>query len=204
MTATLFSLTVSAQPPATCSCLWHGSFSQITQRADLIISGRVLSHKGNSADISIARTLYDRGLNFTEFKPVIRIWGDNGKLCRPDISTFPPGSEWLLALNKITEDVEGGFNPNTPNISYGRINDYYLSQCGAYWLALNEGMVSGNIAKGPRWQWDGEKSSPVLLELISAYIDEIIPEQALIEAAKPLTETKKLMNETKRFLDSQQ
>jgi hypothetical protein len=193
-----------AQPPENCECLWHGSFSKVVSRADLIISGQVLSSKGNSADIAIDRILYDRGRNNKEFNPVIRIWGDNGKLCRPPISEFPPQTEWLLALHKITDDVEGGFNPHTPNISYGRINDYYLSQCGAYWLQLTEGMVSGNLVKGRRWQWQHKAMNPVLLELVEAYIKDIIPEQALIEAAKPLTETKKLMNETRSFIHSQQ
>jgi hypothetical protein len=192
------------QPPENCQCLWQGSFSKVASRADLIISGQVLSSKGNSADIAIDRVLYDRGLNNKEFSPVVRIWGDNGKLCRPPISEFPPQTEWLLALHKITDDVEGGFNPHTPNISYGRINDYYLSQCGAYWLQLTEGMVSGNLVKGRRWEWQQETMNPVLLELVDAYIKDIIPEQALVEAAKPLTEAKKLLNETKSFIYQQQ
>ena len=45
--------------------------------------------------------------------------------------------------------------------------------------------------------------NPVLLELVDAYIRDVIPEQALIEAAKPLTATKKLMEETKNFIQSQ-
>ena len=100
----IYASPVLAQPPENCECLWHGSFSKVVSRADLIISGQVVGSKGNSADITIDRILYDRGLNNREFSPVIRIWGDNGKLCRPPISEFPPESEWLLALNKITED----------------------------------------------------------------------------------------------------
>ena len=199
----LVSTVSNAQPPARCSCLWQGSFNQIVQRADLIVSAEVISHKGNSADIQIDRTLFDRGVNFKEFNQVIRMWGNDGKQCRPDIEQFPVNSQWLLALNKITEDVPLGFNPNTPNISYGRINDYYLSQCGAYWLQANEGMVSGNLVKGDRWQWQNQAMNPVILELVGAYINNIIPEQALIEAAKPQTEAKILMEKTKNFIQGE-
>ncbi|MEE8057105.1 MAG: hypothetical protein V3T17_04625 [Pseudomonadales bacterium] len=192
-----------AQPPQACDCLWQGSFSQITDKADLIISGKIIARKGNSADINLDHTHFDRGINFTEFKQQIRIWGDDGKQCRPNIGDFPVGTRWVMALKKITENKLGGFNPNTPNVSYGRINDYYLSKCGAYWLTLNEGYVTGNLVKGRRWQWDNKKMNPVILELIDAYIKDIIPEQALIEAAKPLTETKKLMQETKNFIHGQ-
>jgi hypothetical protein len=189
--------TATAQPPSNCECIWQGSFNKIIPRADFIISGKVVSTKGNSADIEVNHIYYDRELRAKEFNSVIRMWGDNGKLCRPQIEEFPPQTEWLLALNKITTDVDGGFNPNTPNISYGRIDDYYLSRCGAYWLQLSEGVVAGNLVKGDRWQWQEQVMNPVLLELVEAYMNDLISEQALVEAAKPLTETKKLMRETK-------
>ncbi|WP_101759164.1 hypothetical protein [Oceanicoccus sp. KOV_DT_Chl] len=190
---------------AECDCLWQGSFSKAYNHADLIVSGTVVASKGNSADFFIDQTLFDRGISNKEFLSVIRFWGNtnNNKLCRPEISVFPTNTQWVLALKKIAELPEDGFNPNTPNISYGRINDYYISSCGAYWLKLEEGMVTGNLVKGRRWEWENKTMNPVLLELIDAYINNIIPEQALTEAAKPLTETKKLMEETKRFLHTQ-
>ena len=194
----------SAQPPPTCDCLWQGAFNRITDNADLIVGGHIVASKGNSADLNIDHLLIDRAVQFTEFRDVIRIWGNDGKQCRPDITDFPVGSHWVMALKKITEDTPDGFNPNTPNVSYGRINDYYLSKCGSYWLQLSEGYVSGNLVKGRRWQWDNPAMNPVLLELVEAYIKNIIPEQALIEAAKPLTETKKLMEETRHFIQNQQ
>lgn len=192
------------QPPKNCDCLWQGNFADAAHRADLIVSGTIVKLKGNSADLQINHTLFDRGLNTKEFSDVIRMWGDTGTLCRPSIEDFPVDSEWLLALNKITSDVDGGFNPFTPNLSYGRINDYYLSQCGVYWLPVSEGMVYGNLTDGHRWQWESKKMNPVLLQLIDAYINDIIPKAALIEASKPLTEAKKLMIETQRFLNNQQ
>lgn len=198
------SLSVKAQPPKNCECIWQGSFAEATRRADFIISGQVITQKGNSADVRIDQTLFDRALNTKEFNPTVRIWGDNGDLCRPPIDDFPVGSEWLLALHKITDEVDGRFNPFTPNVSYGRINDYYLSQCGVYWLPLSEGMAHGNLLGKHRWQWESKDMNPVLIQLVDAYIKGIIPKEALIEAGKPQTEAKKLMLETKRFIDNQE
>lgn len=199
----LFSNFTSAQPPSNCDCLWHGSFARAYSHADFIFSGQVVATKGNSADIRIEQQFFYNANYQPDFNNVVRIWGDNGKLCRPDITEFPVGSKWVLAVNKITDIPAGGFNPNTPNISYGREGDYYLSQCGAYWLAVHDDFVTGNLVKGRRWSWENTDMNPVLIDLIKAYIKGIIPEQALIEAAKPLTATKKLMEDTKNFIRQQ-
>ena len=192
-----------AQPPASCTCVWQGSFSKTAGRADLIASGTIVASKGNSMDLRIGQVLKDREVGGREFRQTIRIWGDNGKLCRPDVKQFPVNSQWLLGLRKISKVPDDGFNPNTPNISYGRAGDYYLSSCGVYWLGLNDNHVSGPLVKSQRWEWNDETMNPVLLDLVSAYFKGIIPEQALTEAAKPQTETKKLMEQTKRFLQQQ-
>ncbi|MGK0498388.1 MAG: hypothetical protein ACJAYG_000015 [Oceanicoccus sp.] len=196
---------------AECDCLWQGSFAQSYRQADFIVSGTVINNKGNSADFNIERTLLDKGIGNKEFNSMIRFWADTAEnikqqlqVCRPAISDFPIGSEWVLALNKITDIPDHGFNPNTPNVSYGRINDYALSKCGGNWLRVNEGMVSGNLVKGRRWEWQNDSMNPVLIELVDAYIKDIIPEAALVEAAKPLTEAKILMEKTKGYLETQQ
>lgn len=199
----LLPLVAIAQPSESCQCLWQGSFSTVVKQADFVASGEVLSSKGNSIDFKIDRTMADRAINFREFSDVIRIWGDDGKQCRPEIGDFPVGSQWLLALQKITGDVSNGFNPNTPNVSYGRINDYYLSKCGAYWLKLDEGYVVGNLVNGRRWEWTNDEMNPVRLELLDAYINDRIPEKALVEAAKPLTEAKILLEQTMQWLRQQ-
>lgn len=205
---TLLSLTLlmpgisRAQPTKNCQCLWQGAFAQVAKKADLVVSGKVVSIKGNSADFNIEKTLYDKRTNNAEFNDLIRIWVNDGKQCRPEIDTFKVGSEWVLALTKIIEDVPNGFNPNTPNISYGRINDYYLSKCGASWLHLIEGYVSGNLVQGRRWVWEDDKMNPVLLELVDAYLNDKIPESALKEAARPMKEEEKALKElTESFLE---
>jgi hypothetical protein len=172
---------------ANCDCLWQGSFNHAAPRADLITSGTIIASKGNAIDLRVDTIIAGK-----EFREVIRVWGDNGKLCRPSIENFSVDSQWLLAVSRITETPADGFDPNTPNISFGREQDYFLSNCGAYWLSLNNGYVSGNLINGQRWQWQDKKMNPVLLELVDAYLRGVLPDQALIEAAKPQTASKKL------------
>ena len=187
---------------AACSCLWQGSFADVQAGTDLVISGEIIAIKGNSADLWIEQTLRGK-----EFQNPVRIWMHTGatgeeNLCRPNIENFPTGSRWVLALNKITEDIPGGFNPNTPNISYGRIGDYSLSSCGGYWLQLTENVVSGSLSEGPRWDMS-PKMTPVLLNVVTAFVQGKIDRQALIAAAEEDTTAKELMLDTKSFLRDQ-
>jgi len=193
--------TVLAQPPAQCQCIWQGSFNQVSGQSDLIVSGTVLSHKGNSMDIAIDRTLLDAGLNGREYEQHIRIWGDYDNECRPAVSTFAVASDWLFALKKITLEPAEGFNPTTPNISYGRKNDYYLSMCGAYWLSARQAYVTGNLIEGPRWQWHNNTMNPVLIDLVEAYVNNKLPPSVLLKAAQVDPASKQLMSETLDFID---
>ena len=61
----------------------------------------------------------------------------------------------------------------------------------------------GNLVNGRRWEWKNDDMNPVRLELVEAYVKDKIPEQALVEAAKPLTEAKILLKNTKEWLRSQ-
>ena len=67
-----------------------------------------------------------------------------------------------MALHRIDEDVPDGFNPHTPNVSYGRVGDYALSSCGGYWLSQSGDWVTGNLVEAPRWE-RAPKMTPVLL-----------------------------------------
>lgn len=194
---------LSAQPSVSCECLWQGSFADAYTSADVVVIGRVTSVKGNSADIHINRTVIDSGKLIQPYTQDIRMWGNNGKLCRPDIAGFKADSEWVLALNFIDKVPEGGFNPSTPSLSYGRQGDFYLSQCGANWLSLKDDFVSGNLVDGPRWSWSGDTGNPVLLDLLLAYLRGSLPKQALKEAGKPPAELQQLMQRTQQFLRQQ-
>lgn len=186
----------AAQTSFACQCIWQGSFNTAHKKADLIVSGKIISHKGNAADLRINKVIKGK-----EFLETIRLWGDTGKLCRANIYKFPENSEWVLALHKIKQDIPGGFNPNTPSFSYGRVGDYEISNCGAYWLKLEHGFVTGNLIKGPRWEWQQKKMNPVRIEIIDAYVNGKTSDNVLIEAAKPQQDLKKLMDSTKSLLE---
>jgi len=146
---------------AECECLWQGSFAEVEATTDLVLAGTVVSGKGNSIDLAVERILRGR-----DDLPEIRIWLKTADYCRPERDLFPPGSHWVMALDRIDADVPGGFNPHTPNVSYGRTGDYTLSSCGGYWLRLEGDWVSGNLVDGPRWERE-PKMTPVLLDLVA-------------------------------------
>jgi hypothetical protein len=192
----LFSICLLASAPAKadCNCLWQGSFTDVQSRADLVISGTVAGGKGNSIDLAVNRVL--RG---DTDQREIRIWLKTGDYCRPKPELFPSGSEWVMALFKIDEEVPGGFNPSTPNISYGRVGDYQLSSCGGYWLRRRGNWVTGNLVQAPRWERE-PKMTPVLLELIADFVAGRVDAQTLAIASREDPAVRELMLDTKAFL----
>lgn len=179
---------------AECECLWQGSFAEVQSATDIVVSGTVIAAKGNSIDLRIEDTL--RGSAVPE---EVRIWLKTSDYCRPEVGLFPPDTSWVMALDLIREDVPGGFNPDTPNISYGRIGDYQLSSCGGYWLSLKSGSVTGNLVDAPRWVHD-PKMTPVLLELVAAYIEGKVEAGALREASREDPALRELKMDTRAFL----
>ena len=131
--------------------------------------------------------------------PTIRVWLKTRDYCRPDASLFPQGSQWIMALHRIEDEVPGGFNPGTPNVSYGRKGDYSLSSCGGYWLQRNEQWVSGNLVNAPRWVRE-PKMTPVLVDVVSAFVRGEVSADALLKASKIDPALRELMNDTKAFL----
>lgn len=192
-----------AGPPQACQCLWQGSFSQAQKEADVVLIGEIINRKGNSADLKIHSRFQTRPDVLPDFIDEIRFWGNNKQLCRPDISEFETGSQWVLALKRIETVPEGGFNPATPSFSYGREGDFYLSKCGANWLRIHEDFVTGNLVQGSRWSWDSPDKRPVLLKLVESYLRGDIPETALAEAASSNDKAKQLMLQTKTYLYQQ-
>lgn len=199
----LFALSVAmaALPAVACECLWQGPFVDIAPKADVIASGNVVAQKGNSFDVEI-----DEVLQGKEFRPDIRIWGETGDLCRADASEFPVGSRWVLALKRIDQIPADGFNPSTPNISYGRQNDYALSRCGVYWLSRDGDVVSGNILQSDRWQYRSEDQPALLYDLLTRFLrgeaERATLEKALTENNRK-RDVRELMNQSRDFLRTQ-
>ncbi len=179
---------------AECECLWQGSFTDVQAEADLVVSGIIVSGKGNSVDMDVARAM--RGANPTE---QVRIWLNRKDDCRPEAKLFPPGSSWVMALKRIDKLAPGDFNPSTPNISFGRVGDYQLSSCGGYWLKLSNQHVTGALVDSPRWAHE-PKMSPVLLDLIAAFVAGEVGASALQEASREDPALRDLMLDTRAFM----
>jgi len=193
----LVSLAIAgAAARAECNCLWQGSFTDVQANTDLVVSGRIIQGKGNSVDLAINRQL--RG---SAPGPDIRVWLKTGDYCRPEPALFPAGSEWVMALNRIEEDVPGGFNPNTPNISYGRVGDYTLSSCGGYWLGQSGNWVTGNLVNAPRWVREPQMT-PVLLDLVADFVAGRVNATTLAQASREDPAARELMLDTRAFLRS--
>ncbi|MCB1848542.1 MAG: delta-aminolevulinic acid dehydratase, partial [Halieaceae bacterium] len=141
----------------------------------------------------------ERELRGESDQPDIRVWLRTGDYCRPEPDLFPVGSQWVMALQRITEDVPGGFNPHTPNVSYGRVGDYTLSSCGGYWLSRNDDWVTGNLVDAPRWVREPQMT-PVLLDLVADYVAGRVDAQALAQASREDPAVRELMLDTRAFL----
>jgi hypothetical protein len=182
---------------AECGCLWEGSFTDIANQASVVIAGTVRVRKGNSVDIGVEEAL--RG---DPYRDELRVWMQTRQYCRPAAETFPPGSRWVMALTRIDSVPDDGFDPGTPNQSYGRVGDYYLSSCGGYWLEYEGEAVTGNLVEAPRWAREVEMT-PVLIGLVRAFLNGKASADALAEASREDPALSELLLDTKAFLRGQ-
>jgi hypothetical protein len=106
-----------------CKCGWNGNFINVAPYEDLVIKAKVIGHSKINSDIEEKMTIevvkIFKGINKRKRITVI---GDDGKSCRPYVSTFKKGNTYYLGLQKVG-------------------NDYEISVCGEYWLSINEGKV---------------------------------------------------------------
>ncbi len=192
-----------AQPEATeadCGCLWEGSFSEVAPQADLVVLGNVGSVKGNAVDITPVTAL--KGELWLD---PVRVWMKTRDYCRPPVEDFPEGSRWIMALSQIREVPEDGFNPSTPNQSFGRQFDYVLSSCGGYWLRVNGNTAIGNLVPDMPRFYHHPDMSPVLIDLIAGYLNGEIALDTLTEASRERPEeVNTLILDTRSFLRGQE
>jgi hypothetical protein len=94
---------------------------------------------------------------------------------------------------------EDGFDPGTPNQSYGRKGDYYLSSCGGYWLSYSGEAVTGNLVDAPRWARDPEMQ-PVLMAAARSLRAGPGRSRGAAEASREDPALDELMLDTRAFL----
>jgi len=117
-----------------CSCVWRGPFLSVAPLAEGIVRAQVLGYHGRERGIDLAMDVEVLEVLSGPFSAGrLRIWGGNGMLCRPEVNQFPPGSEWILALN----------GPGSKPAYNGQ--GLALSICGTYWLEVRDGQVLGNL-----------------------------------------------------------
>ena len=123
-----------------CRCDVNGaSFQHLAGNATLVVQGAVDSQPAPKGAIQVRVARVVRGSIDHPAEP-IRVWGDDGKMCRPYASQFPPGTEWFFVLDNRSF---GGF-PRQPGP-----RDYSISICGAYWAKVEGDRVTGRI-RDPR------------------------------------------------------
>jgi hypothetical protein len=131
-------MVLTANDAFACTC---GSvadpFLKVAPRSVLVVRVKILRHTGSG---QIKTEMYVKVLETLAGKTtknVISVSGDTGNLCRPYVSVFPVGTEWVLALHAANKD--SGLMREADK------GDYAISICGAYWLKVKDGKVIGNV-----------------------------------------------------------
>ena len=109
-----------------CTCSWTGPLVQVGPRAQVVVRARVLSYGDRSREVDRSMTVEVLEVIKGTTARQIRIWGDDGAQCRPYVSTFPIGTEWVFAINR----------------QQGR-PDYAISVCGEFWARVEGDSVRG-------------------------------------------------------------
>lgn len=143
LTVSFLLLAATGSDLLACSCVpLGGSFLKVAAKSELVIRGRVLSHTGEGKtktemDVEVLETLAGQTP-----KSRISISGDPGNQCRPSVSWFPAGTEWVFALGPAIKDAATatGYLMDAPDKG-----DYAISNCGAFWLEVEAEAAHGNI-----------------------------------------------------------
>jgi hypothetical protein len=153
-----------------CSCYWTGPFLDVAPRSESIVRAKVLGYhgKGRLADQPLAMDLSVLETLKGDPQPAsLRVWGDDGHLCRPAVTQFPVGTEWILALN----------GPGSkPGVGPGPA----ISVCGEYWLRVTGDRVVGSIEIGSA----KEARQDMPLDSLRARLASILADEQAPERAK--------------------
>ena len=118
----------------TCECNWGCSFSSISDSKEFVALIKVIEYSDyieydsgeKKTPLSVIVQIIKK-YKGSETKKRIKIWGDNGMLCRPYISNFEIGKHYLIAPSKIEYDS-----------STGHKDDYDFFSCFTDYLKVDD------------------------------------------------------------------
>lgn len=146
----LFAILFFGQPAHACSCAFSNeSFVQLAQESQLVIRGKVLAYNWPAFDLAKQGRPISMTVEVKEvFKGSVRlsqitVWGDNGIQCRPYVTQFPIGTEWIWALSSGPSER----------------SELSISICGEYSLSVQGNQVKGRIING------NETAKPQILSI---------------------------------------
>ncbi len=119
-----------------CSCVGQDTFCETMAGHDndpsfLVIKGKKIANVEHGMDVEVLEVYYGE-----EQRSVIRVWGDNGFLCRVYPSVFGIGEEFIFGLQRIEEDYTGENPPAW--LAMEQENDYIISVCGVYYFRWSD------------------------------------------------------------------
>jgi len=160
LTISALLVALTANDVLACTCVpLGGSFLKVAPKSELVIRGRVLRHTGEGEsetemDVEVLETLAGE-----TSKSVVSVSGDPGNQCRPYVIGFPVGTVWVFALEAAVKDVTAArdyFLMERPDKG-----DYAISNCGTYWLKVEEGKVKGNIDRDDKERYEVRQEIPL-------------------------------------------
>lgn len=138
---TLFTLSILiyAQNIFACDCDNQGEFLTVAPQTDMVALIKVTRYLSvNFKDVYgkfIPQAMEAEIITVykgKETRKTIIVWGDNGAQCRPYLSVFGVGEYFVIAFNKNSRDTS--------------TKDYYISNCGTYWLNVDKKLENAHGA----------------------------------------------------------
>jgi len=119
-----------------CSCSDGGPFLEVARGAPLIVRGVVVTHADHGLDFEVREIYKGR-----ETRRTVRVWGDNGLMCRRYASALPDNTEWVLALYPAVSGNEVPYKQE-------KATDYQIISCGEFAVRVDDGFVATRDASG--------------------------------------------------------
>lgn len=154
-----------------CGCEVEGPFLKLAPSAKLIAVVKVKQYlsfeelEGIEVPMSMEMEVV-KVLKGTETRPFIKVWGNNGMMCRPYLSLFEENSTWVMAFG---EDGALGHDGASTE-------DYGVSHCGEQFMPVKMGTVSGFIGS--------EQFEQISIGALQAKLDILNREEGLIDYQK--------------------